>query len=252
VIVLGDVVHAAHHSIELEWYDANRNAFTEAKEIFDGFEMPVHVLMGNHDYESGCGTDNYPPALSEALFRRFLGAEPYYAVEYGGVRFHLMNGQQGPTWQTGGPDCDTDFASYGADQLAWLDASLAEGKPSVVMSHYMGLLWARNENPAVPAQTDIDTVINAHDNVRMYLGGHTHRWLDHSGLFGYPHYVVGPSRYDHDNFWVLDLDGGQVTIADQDKAIWSNSCAETFDYGDGVPLLDPDAVETGTCVMGLE
>ncbi len=251
VIVLGDVVHAAHHSMELPWYDGNRNAFTEAKEIFDGFDMPVHVLMGNHDYETGCGDDNYPKALSEELFRRFFGAEPYYAVEYGGVRFHLMNGQQGVTWVEGGPDCDTDFASYGAEQLAWLDDSLADGKPSVVMSHYMGLLWARNENPGVAGQEDLDAVINAHDNVGMYLAGHTHRWLDHSGLFGYPHYVVGPSRYDDDNFWVLELDGGRVTVTDADKAIWSNSCAETFDYDD-VPMLDPDAEETGTCVMGLE
>jgi hypothetical protein len=165
------------------------------------------------------------------------------------VRFHLLNGQQGRTWTPGDPRCDTDYASYGADQLAWLDASLDEGVPSVAMSHYMGLLWDRGET-AVPGREDLFNVIEAHPNVLMYLGGHGHRWVDMSSLFNHTHYMVGPSRYDDDNFWVLDIAGGQITIADKDKATWNSSCAQTFDYA-ATPAPVPGSVEMGTCVSGL-
>lgn len=254
VFVLGDVVHAAHHSLDVDWYDTNRTAFTEAREIFDEFAMPVHVLMGNHDYEAGCGGEDYPRPLSEELFRRFFDAEPYYAVEVGGVQLYLLNGQQGRSWDPADPDCDSDLASFGPAQLSWLDEQLDDGKPAVVMSHYMGLLWDRDENPEVPAQKDLETVLDAHDNVRMYLAGHTHRWTDLSSFFSTEHYVVGPARYDVDNFWVLELDGdaGTVSITDRDKAVWYNSCALTFRYDGATPAAVDGAPEQGTCVMGIE
>lgn len=253
VIILGDVVHAAHHAQDLAWYDANPSAYSVTRELLDGFAMPVYPLMGNHDYEMGCGGETYPRALSEELFRRFFGAEPYYAIELAGVKLYFLNGQRGPTWDPASPDCDTFYASFGAEQLAWLDAELDDGKPAIVMSHYMGLLWDRGENPGSPGQEDLAAVIDAHDNVRLYLSGHTHRWLDLSEIMGHEHYVVGPTRYDEDNFWTLELDGGRgsVTIPDKAKAIWSNSCAETFAYDDA-PMVVAGAPEMGTCVMGLE
>jgi 3',5'-cyclic AMP phosphodiesterase CpdA len=251
VFVLGDVVHAAHHSMDPDWYEANPNAFTEAREIFSGFEMPVHVLMGNHDYEAGCGGEDYPKSLSEDLFRHFFGAEPYYAVEVGGVKLLLLNGQQGRSWDVASPDCNSDRASFGAAQLAWLSEQLDDGTPAVVMSHYMGLLWDRDENPGVAGQEDVEQVLDAHPNVRMYLGGHTHRWMDLSAFFSAEQYVIGPARYDTDNFWLLELDGdaGTVTIPDRGKAIWANTCAQTWDYA---TMSATDAPELGTCVMGSE
>lgn len=253
VFVLGDVLHDAHHSRDVEWYEANRNAFTVAREIFATFAMPVHVLMGNHDYEDECDGSGYPRQLSEDLFRRFFAAQPYYAVEYGGFRFYLLNGQQGRTWEHGHADCGNGQASFGRDQLRWLDDQLADGRPSVVMSHYMGLLWAPDEVPADPARRDLRTIMRNRRNAQMYLGGHTHRWLDFSAVFGHQHYVVGPLRYDDDNFWVLDLDGDRqtITIVDRAKAIWSNTCARTWSY-DGTPAEVPGATEQGDCVMGAE
>jgi 3',5'-cyclic AMP phosphodiesterase CpdA len=253
VFVLGDVTHAAHHSADLAWYEANRNAFTVAREIFRTFEMPVHVLMGNHDYENGCDGSGYPRELSEELFRRFFGAPKYYAVEYGGYRFYLLNGQQGRTWQQGHADCGNGQASFGPEQLRWLDGQLADGRPSVVMSHYMGILWAADEAVDDPARRDLRAVMRNRRNAQMYLGGHTHRWLDFSAVFGHQHYVVGPLRYDDDNFWVLDLDGDRqsITIVDRAKAIWSSTCARTWSY-DGAAAEVPNVPERGDCVSGAE
>jgi 3',5'-cyclic AMP phosphodiesterase CpdA len=254
VIVMGDVVHAAHHSQDVDWYDTNATAFSVAQDLYATFDMPVHVLMGNHDYETGCGGEDYPKALSEELFRRHLGAEPYYAVEYGGVKFNLLNGQQGYTWDPTDARCDDDFASFGPAQLAWLDDTLADDKPAVVMSHYMGLLWQRDENPMGGQQADLFHVLDAHPNVKLVLAGHLHRWTDLSFIFGnYEHYVMGGTRYDGDNFWVLDLDGtGAITIADKDKAIWTNSCARTFRYDGATPVADDGAIEDGDCVTGQD
>lgn len=250
VFVAGDVIHAAHHDLDLAWYDDNRNAYTVAKEIFDGFDMPVHVLMGNHDYETGCGDepDDYPKQLSEDLFRHFFGAEPWYAVEVGGMKVYMLNGQQGRTWDASSPDCDDEVPSFGAAQLGWLDDELSDGKPAIVMSHYMGLLWDGGESP------NIEDTLDAHANVKLYLGGHTHRWVDLSSFFEAPQYVLGPARYDADNFWVLELDpdAGEVTIVDRDKAVWYNSCASTYRYDTNPPTLVEGAVEDGTCVMGIE
>ncbi len=254
VVILGDVVHAAHHAHDIAWYRENRSAFTVTKEILDTFEMPVHVLMGNHDYEVNCdGGESYDRALSEALFREFFGAEPYYEVTYGGVRLYLLNGQQGATWDVNSPACDTGRASFGATQLDWLDRGLSDGRPSIVMSHYMGVLWASGETPDVPERADLNNVLAAHDNVAMYLAGHTHRWIDLSALYGHEHYVIGPGRYDEDNFWVLELggEGGPIEILDRDKAIWWSSCARTYSYDPG-PMSIDDAVETGTCVMDFD
>lgn len=252
VVILGDVVHAAHHAEDEAWYAENESAFSVTRDILATFEMPVHVLMGNHDYEVRCDGESYPRALSEALFRRFFGAEPYYEVSYGGVSLYLLNGQQGATWDAESEGCDTERASFGEAQLAWLDDALSDGKPAVVMSHYMGFLWATNEVPAHPERGDLASVISAHANVRMYLAGHTHRWLDLSDVYGYPHYVVGPARYDDDNFWVLELGGanGPVEILDFDKAVWVSSCARTYSYDPG-PMSVDGAVEMGTCVTGL-
>ncbi len=253
VIVLGDVVHAAHHSADLDWYAENESAFSVTRDILDTFEMPVHVLMGNHDYELSCDGSGYDRALSEELFRRFFGVEPYYALEYGGVKLYMLNGQQGRTWDPSDPACDTDRASYGETQLAWLDDQLDDGLPSIVMSHYMGTLWDTAEVPGHGTHADLATVLDAHLNVEMYLAGHTHRWIDLSPLFFHEHYVLGATRYDDDNFWVLELGapGDPIRIFDRDKAIWGNSCAQSFGYTPGPDLL-ADEPETGNCVTGFE
>lgn len=248
VFVLGDVLHDAHHDPSLAWYEAHESAFSVARDLFASFEMPVHVVMGNHDYETSCDHPAYPRDFSEELFRRFFGIEPYYEVTYGGVNLYMLNGQQGRTWDPADPACNTTFASYGEAQLRWLDRALEDGKPSILMSHYMGILWNRHEVED-PALSDLATVIDAHPNVSMFLAGHTHRWLDFTDLYGYEHYVVGPSRYDDDNFWLIELGGenGPVEILDREKAGWSTSCAYTYTY-DVAPMSVPDAEELGTCV----
>src|SRR5260221_10440420 len=100
--------------------------------------MPVHMVMGNHDYEVDCGSSStYDRAFSEERFKEFLGTPPYQSVDYGGWKFMLVNSQRGITFDAAHPKCGTELASLGTEQMQWATQQLAEGKPTVVMSHYM-------------------------------------------------------------------------------------------------------------------
>jgi hypothetical protein len=249
VFISGDIVHAAHRSMDPQWYRDNVNAYSVAADLFKGFAMPVYMVMGNHDYELDCATStSYTREFSEARFKEFFGQDPWSAVDYGGWKFLLVNSQRGPTFDVNGTDCRTEFASVGTEQMNWADQQLGEGKPSVVMSHFMRILYDHVETGA--NYDSFPGLLDAHPNALMFLTGHTHRWLDMSGFNNYkPHWVLGGTRYDANNFWTVEFEQGsdQFKILDQDKAIQYSSCANQWTY-DGTPKPAANPVETGDCV----
>lgn len=249
VFVLGDVVHDAHRSHDPAWYDAEDNAFPIAADLLAELDVPVHVLWGNHDYEVDCGGgDTYERDFTHELFARFFNAAPYGVVDAGGWRFAMLNSQLGPTWDASDPACATGLGSFGEAQLAWLDDLLAEGLPTVVMSHHHfvgSIADAENTGP----NPDVVSVLSRHDNVAAYLAGHLHRWMDLEPTDALPfrHLILGATRYDDDNFWLFEFDpDGTFRILDEDKPVWFTTCADTWTY-DGPPALDPNGVETGDC-----
>lgn len=254
VFVLGDIMHDAHHASEVDWYLETPNAFTLAKALFSGFDMPVHFVFGNHDYEVECDPNHtsYDRDFSHTLFRTFYGADPYGAVHHKGWRFLLTNGQLGPTWEIGNDACNTEWASYGRTQLNWIAEELDGEEPTVVLSHYMRLVTAKDEDPEGP-HPDLFSLLDARDNVKAVLVGHTHRWIDLTlANLDVPHHVVAATRYDSDNFWTVEfeVDGDQFEILDFDKRIDLSSCSQTWRY-DGAPMSVPEAEEDGDCVFGL-
>lgn len=251
--LLGDVVHDAYHSGDLEFYRSTATAFSVARDLLRSFAMPIHLVFGNHDYDRDCGASTDYRDFAHQLFQEFFEQPPYQAVDHGGFKFLLTNGQLGPTWQPGHPDCGDSSGSYGREQLAWVDTQLLERKPTFVLSHYMRLVTKGSEDPEGPI-ADLPTLLDSHDNVQAFLVGHTHRWLDQSAFnFGKPHWVVAATRYDADNFWVLELDprSGSWTILDRDKIEPTSTCSETWSYG-GAPAPVAGAAETGDCVIGVD
>ncbi len=247
VFILGDVVHDSHHSRELSWYAEEETGFSRASEMLAELNMPAHPIWGNHDYEVNCGNpdSSYERAFSESVFESYWDEEPWFAVDTGGWRFLAGNSMQGPSWDLEDGRCDTGMASYGEEQLAFIDEQLSEGLPTVFMAHYM--LAAITMTGESEEHGDLESVLSAHDNLGLFLAGHTHRWLDFEDHYDFRHIVMAATRYDDDNFWIVDFyEDGSWEIVDYDKAIARTTCADTWLY-EGPPQPDPQGVETGDC-----
>ncbi len=251
VFVLGDVTHNPYYSDQADWYSGRDTAFSDAQDLFAALEVPVHFAWGNHDYDVDCdGSGLVDQAFSHDLFGEFFATEPYHAVDFHGWRFVLANSQLGPTWQPGDPLCDTGMASYGREQLAWIDQELAEGLPTTVMFHYPMVVTQEDEDPD-RANRDLVSVLDryAASNLELTLAGHTHRWLDWGDTYAFPHYIIGSTRYDADNFLLIefDPDGPSYQILDYDKGRRLSTCAENWLY-DGSVRYNPDQPqEDGDC-----
>jgi 3',5'-cyclic AMP phosphodiesterase CpdA len=253
--VLGDVMHDAYpYGDDVFAYLEGPSAFSVSRDLFAGFEAPVYRLWGNHDYAVRCGTGGISREVSADLFVRFHDEPERQAVDVGDFRFLLLNGQLGPTWDAADPRCDTDKGSFGAEQLRWAADQLADaetaGRRSFVLSHYMKAVTARAEDPD-GRWPDLRAVLAAHPP-ELTFAGHTHRWLDLRADAEFPHMVVAATRYDADNFWVLELtDAGEDTapswrIEDEGKAQWFSPCAATWAYAGGARPVE-GAPETGDC-----
>ena len=250
VFVLGDVVHNTLVLDTVDEYAEVETGFLRARQLFDGLDAPVHFVWGNHDYEVHCDPrpEDKSRELAHQVFSQIMGGAPTGVVQHKGWRFVLANSQLGPTWEPGNPLCDTDLASYGREQLAWIDAELAKGDPTFVLAHYMMAVTAREEDPGAP-NPSLRAVLERHSNLALFLVGHTHRWIDLRETEAFPHMVLGAARYDDDNFMVFDFNVGApgYTIPDYDKAGWMGVCAEGWRY-DGEVAPDPSAgPEDGDC-----
>ncbi len=248
VFLLGDALHDPYHSTDRAHYDAG-TAFQQLHDILGALEVPIHIAWGNHDYAIDCSPGAYVSrAFSHGLFRDLLATEPYHAVDWKGWRFVLGNSELGPTWDPGTPTCDTEQGSYGAAQLAWIDDQLGGGLPATFMAHYSFFVTATGEDPTGP-NPDLVTVLDRHtDNLQLTLAGHTHLWLDFAS-YAVPHHIIGSTRYDADNFMVVEFDprNRSYRLLDHDKGRRTSTCADTWQYdGDPAALaVQPD--EDGSC-----
>lgn len=245
--VLGDIVHDAHVFATLEEYIGADTAWSRAADAFSRSEIPIHLVWGNHDYDFSCDDAEEPHELTHALFDSFFSAPPYKRVDLGAWSFFLANTQLGPTFDQQSPICDGGLGSLGAEQLSWLSDGLAEGRPSIVLSHHYPLVIAKDEDPA--GKVDFQSVLAGAPNLQVALSGHAHRWIDFGTGYGFWNVLVGGTRYDGDNFWILELqpDGSSFEIIDYDKAVWQTTCADSWVYEEGAELDPSMPAETGDC-----
>jgi 3',5'-cyclic AMP phosphodiesterase CpdA len=152
-----------------------------ARELLARFEVPVHVLPGNHDDRAG---------LRRAFGLPGEGGEPIdYAVEVRGVRILVLDstvpGQ--------------DPGALEADQLAWLDRQLAEHPeaPAVLAMHHSPLPTGIDEwdevNLSAADRQALGEVVGGHDQVKAIVAGHLHRVT--ASVLGGAAVLSGPSTY---------------------------------------------------------
>jgi 3',5'-cyclic-AMP phosphodiesterase len=170
VLLSGDLSdHAADDEYEL------------VRELVAPLQAPLYVLPGNHDDRG---------VLRRAFGLPGEGAEPVrYSADLGPVRLVVVD-----TTLPG-----EDPGALDADQLAWLDAELADAprQPTLVAMHHPPVAtgvpaWdAIGLNPA--DRVALGKVIERHGQVRRLVGGHVHRVIT-GDLAGRPVLAV-PSTY---------------------------------------------------------
>lgn len=203
VFLVGDFFHD-YPSEDIDFYYQNATRIDHAKELIDGFSMPVHVGFGNHDY--------WVPKLSREasheLFRRKLNTRPYYSVEHNGWKFIHLNNFLGATWQAGHERFNKSVGSLGEEQLNWLEAELAQQKPSFVFVHFPLMLIAPTER----SDYGLYPILKRHrDTIQRVISGHWHKWFEFGRSYGPQHLVIASTRYDENAFLVVSVDRKKAT-----------------------------------------
>lgn len=198
VIHVGDLIHDyVNADIDFMW--ANRTRMDIAVEMMQRMELPFRFCFGNHDYEFATA----PRAATHDFFRSKLGVPTYDSFEHRGWKFVMLNCYLGQTHDEVAPAGGDGFGSLGEEQLLWLEAELADEKPTFVFVHQMLQIIEQRE----VADLGLHRLLMEHaHHVRAVLSGHTHRWLDLGTTFGPPHQVIGATRYDEDCFVIVEVD----------------------------------------------
>jgi len=196
--ICGDFFHN-YPSRDWDFYFENTTRLDLAKELIDGFRMPVYPGFGNHDYS----VPRISRAFSHELFRVKFGVAPYYAVDHRGWKFLHVNNFLGDTWDPASPRYERDLGSLGEEQLTWVESQLRERKPTFVFLHYTLPIVV---SPEV-ADLGLHALLRTYqDTVQMVVSGHTHRWIPFGNLFGPLHLISAATRYDEDSFMIFEVD----------------------------------------------
>jgi hypothetical protein len=136
VLTTGDVVDYLP-SDDPAYYPENDTALNRLAEMSAGLRMPLHLVLGNHDYYTGgeiLHVLTEKTAARELLYQERMGMPaPYYAFEHRGVKFYCLNSMQQDPAVEWHPNA---VGTFGADQVAWLRSGLADGKPAFLFHHH--------------------------------------------------------------------------------------------------------------------
>jgi predicted MPP superfamily phosphohydrolase len=198
VIHLGDCIHD-YPSSDYDFYFTHHSRVDAFKTIMDGFHAPTHLLLGNHDY----GVPAVSRESTHRLFAAKLGVSPYGGFDYKGWKFLQLNCFLGDSWNPKSAAYDQGTGSLGEEQLQWIEAQLAEGKPTLIFVHYPLWLVA----PTEFADFGLHPLLRKYrENIQLVVSGHWHKWVDFAHTFGPQHYVMAATRYDENAYMLLELD----------------------------------------------
>lgn len=222
VFLIGDYFHD-YPSPDLDFYFTNQTRVDRAKAITDGFRVPVHVGFGNHDY----AVPKVSREMSHELFRRKFGLQPYYAIDDRGFRFIHVNNFLGGTWDPAHASYNRGIGSLGEQQLLWLEAQLAEGRPTFIFVHFPLSVV----QPVEVRDFGLHTLLKRHaSTVQRVFSGHWHRWVDAGTQYGPQHLVIAATRYDPDAYLVVEVDTRRAThrLLNIDLVEWNTHFSKPF------------------------
>lgn len=156
VLITGDLTDAGHPA-----------AYQTLRDLIDGFPIPVHLTLGNHD--------------SRPAFRSVFGGEGF-----------VQSGFDVGLWRVLLLDTKDETSVHGSldgGRLDWLDQQLSEAghRPVLLSMHYPpnDLHVPNFAAFGLKAPEALGDVLNRHGNVRQMLFGHMHLAIS-GALFGIP------------------------------------------------------------------
>lgn len=203
VFLIGDYFHN-YPSTDYDFYFKNKTRLDNAKAITDGFRMPVHLGFGNHDYD----VRRVSREMSHRLFEAKYNTKPFSALDYKGCRFLHLNNFLGSTQDNTAHDFNPAIGSLGEEQLHWLEAELADRKPTYLFIHYPLMQVV----PTEFADYGLRSILRKHaDTIQLVVSGHLHRWIDFAHTYGPQHYVMAATRYDPNAYMLLEINSRRGT-----------------------------------------
>lgn len=222
VFLVGDLFHT-YPSTDIDFFFQNKTSIDFAKEITDGFAMPVHIGFGNHDY--------FVPRVSQEasheLFRRKLGVKPYYSIDHKGFKFVHLSNFLGNTWRQEHAEYNRALGSLGEEQLNWFEAELEQGRPTFVFIHFPLTMITRAERK----DYGLLQLLKKHkDTVQRVVSGHWHRWFEFGRSFGPQHLVMAATRFDTDAYLIVEVDRRKSTheLLNIDGVDWNTRFSEPY------------------------
>lgn len=173
-----------------------------ARRLLDGFDVPVHVLPGNHDLRG---------SLRRAFELPGEGDDPIdYSADIGELRLVVLDSIVP----------GHDHGAFRAEQLAWLDEELGKHRerPTILAMHHPPLPTGVPEwdgiNLSVSEREALAAIVARHPQLRAIVGGHLHR-VASSALGGCP-VLAAPSTYLQlrPNYTPSDFEGEEVVWTD--------------------------------------
>ncbi|MCX7591313.1 MAG: metallophosphoesterase [Kiritimatiellae bacterium] len=233
VVVTGDLVGTLYSDVPHEYLGGIPNP-AETLAVFLGtLRIPIHLVLGNHDYLRGYdavrseGIPSRSCERIEAVWRKVLGIEPYHSFVYHGVRFVLLNSVRGPA-----RDSVCEFShretgctgSFDARQLEWLEAELSQSEPCVLFLHHPvvsdnneAVRWSlAGASFQLEPQDGFYRLVRIHrQKILAVFVGHGHMWAKDTLYDTIPVYETGPlgDRGAHrDNVHIVTVFPGENAV----------------------------------------
>jgi hypothetical protein len=222
VFLAGDYFHN-YPSTDYDFYFKNVTRLDHAKAITDGFQMPVHLGFGNHDYD----VKNIPREMSHRLFAAKFNAKPYSVLDYKGFKFIHLNNFLGSTQDHAAADFNPGVGSLGEEQLQWFEAQLRENRPTFVFIHYPLLLV----KPTEFGDFGLYPLLKKYqETIQLVTCGHIHMWYDFARTYGPQHYAIAATRYDENAYMLMEVDTRKISwkFLNADLVEWSTHYSKPY------------------------
>jgi predicted MPP superfamily phosphohydrolase len=222
VFLVGDYFHN-YPSTDYDFYFKNTTRLDHAKAITDKFKAPVHLGFGNHDYD----VRRVSRDMSHRLFKAKFNTEPYTVLDYKGYKFIHLNNFLGSTQDNKASDFNPGLGSLGEPQLQWLEAQLAERKPTFIFIHYPLMQTQATEF----RDYGLQPLLRRHaDTIQLVVSGHVHKWIDFAHTYGPQHYIMAATRYDPNAYMLMEVDKrhGTWRFLNADLVQWSTHYSKPY------------------------